>query len=109
MPALALQGVLGLLADWLPLLALLAAAINLLWKWINPSNSEVKVEVADIILLGAVPLVVMIVLHVLITLLLPLRWHKIRGHFRKNCLSVSSRSLSGIYAPTSGGCGGAAA
>jgi hypothetical protein len=99
---LALQGVLGILADWLPLLALLAAAINLLWKWINPSNSEVKVEVTDIILLGAIPLVVMIVLHVLITLLLPLRWHKIRGHFRKQMLVRIEQELDGVYAPLPG-------
>jgi energy-coupling factor transporter ATP-binding protein EcfA2 len=96
---LALQHVIVFFADWLPLIALLAAALNLLWRWIDPSNAQTKVETLDIALLLVVPLVVMIVLHVLITLLLPLRWPKIRSHFRKELAARIQAELDTIYLP----------
>jgi energy-coupling factor transporter ATP-binding protein EcfA2 len=99
---LALQHLIVFLADWLPLLALLGAAVNLIWKWLDPGQANVKVEVADIVLLGAVPLVVMIILHVLITLLLPLRWPKIRGHFKKELAARVKEELEVTYAPIPG-------
>jgi energy-coupling factor transporter ATP-binding protein EcfA2 len=99
---LAFQSIIVFLADWLPLLALLAAALNLLWRWIDPSGANTKVEAVDIALLAVVPLVVMIVLHVLITLLLPLRWPKIRGHFKKELGERIRRELDTIYSPIPG-------
>jgi hypothetical protein len=96
---LAFQHIIVFLADWLPLLALLAAALNLLWRWIDPGNANTKVEAVDIALLAVVPLVVMIVLHVLITLLLPLRWPKIRGHFKKELGERIHAELDSTYSP----------
>jgi hypothetical protein len=104
---LAFQNIIVFLADWLPLLALLAAALNLLWRWIDPGNANTKVEAVDIALLAVVPLVVMIVLHVLITLLLPLRWPKIRGHFKKELGERIRRELDSIYSPIPGDLSGA--
>jgi hypothetical protein len=99
---LAFQSIIVFLADWLPLLALFAAAMILLWRFIDPSNANTKPEAVDILLLAVVPLVVMIVLHVLITLLLPLRWPKIRGHFKKELESRIHQELDNTYSPIPG-------
>ncbi len=99
---LAMQSVIVFLADWLPLLALLAASLNLLWRWIDPYKEAARVESLDIALLAVVPLVVMIVLHVLITLLLPLRWAKIRGNFKKELGARIKLELDNTYAPVPG-------
>src|SRR4029077_18088809 len=61
---LAFQSIVVFMADWLPLVALFVAALNLLWRFIDPGNANTKPEAVDIVLLAVVPLVVMIVLHV---------------------------------------------
>jgi energy-coupling factor transporter ATP-binding protein EcfA2 len=99
---LAMQHILVFLADWLPLLALLLAATNLLWRWIDPSNEKTTVQTVDIALLAVVPLVVMIILHVLIVLLLPLRWPKIRGHFKKELAARIQQEIDAVYVPLPG-------
>ncbi len=71
-----------LLGDWLPPLTFLAAAGVLLWRFFDPQGKGYQVQLSEIALPFVVVLVVLIMLHVLISLVLPLRWPKIRGHFR---------------------------
>ena len=44
----------------------------------------------------------MIILHVLVTVLLPLRWPKIRSHFKKELLARIRQELDATYAPIPG-------
>jgi hypothetical protein len=99
---LAFQNIIVFLADWLPLLALFLAALNLVWRFIDPGKDNTRPEAVDIALLAVVPLVVMIILHVLITLLLPLRWPKIRSHFKKELGARIHHELDTTYSPIPG-------
>jgi hypothetical protein len=75
----ALRGTLSLLANTLPEVALVTTAGILLW------NFFVRGEVPDMFRLSLVvlvPLLVVVVLHLLILTLLPVRWPAIRGEFR---------------------------
>jgi hypothetical protein len=42
---------------------------------------------------------VLIILHVLITLLLPMRWRAIRGEFRRRLEERLQEALAAVYAP----------
>jgi energy-coupling factor transporter ATP-binding protein EcfA2 len=88
-----------ILSDWLPTLALLGACCALLWRYFDPSGRGYQVQLADALLPPAVTLIVLIVLHLLITLLLPLRWRNIRGEFRRQLEKRVRAVLSGVYAP----------
>jgi hypothetical protein len=76
-----LQGTIILLADWVPLLACGAMGISLLWRY---TVGERTFQWGDLLLPVVVMVMVMIVLHVLIALLLPLRWPAIRAEFEKH-------------------------
>ena len=76
-----LQTGLVFLADWLPPLAFLAACIRILWLFYVEKN--VKLEWSDFLLPVVVLLTVLVVFHILITLVLPLRWRVIRSEFRR--------------------------
>src|SRR5262249_55882419 len=70
------------LADWSPPLALLGGCVALLWRFFDPLGRGYQVELSHALLPPALTLVVLIIMHLLITLLLPLRWRNIRGAFR---------------------------
>ena len=53
----------------------------------------------DFLLPFIVLLAVLIVLHVLISLLLPLRWHSIRGEFQKRLERRLQTELHSVYCP----------
>jgi hypothetical protein len=76
-----LQSTLIFVADWLPLVAFAAMGVILLWQYTMVPG--VEFHLWDLAKLAAAPLLVMIVLHVLIVLVLPLRWHAIQGVFQR--------------------------
>jgi hypothetical protein len=76
-----LQGLLILLADWLPLLTLGGVAGVLLWGY-TVQDPPRRFEWGDLFLLFAAVLMVLIILHVLVSLFLPLRWPAIRSEFQ---------------------------
>jgi hypothetical protein len=96
------QGGLSFLGDWLPPIALLAACLALLYRYFDPGNHGYQVQLADALLPPAVTLVVLIILHILITLLLPLRWRNIRGEFRRQLEKRLQATLATVYAPLPG-------
>jgi energy-coupling factor transporter ATP-binding protein EcfA2 len=96
------QGVVVWLTDWLPPLALLAAIINLLWRFFDPDKQGYQVHTTDILLPFVVVLAVLIVLHILIGLLLPLRWPAIRGEFESLLDARLRQELESVYLPIPG-------
>ncbi len=97
------QGVIVWLTDWLPPLALLAAIVNLLWRFFNPNNVPgSEVHTTDVLLPFVVVLAVLIVLHVLIGLLLPLRWPAIRSEFQGLLDARLRQELESVYLPVPG-------
>jgi hypothetical protein len=86
-------------ADWLPLVALLAALVMMLLRTFGvveikglPAPTMLEWFVVPIIVLA-----VLVVLHLLIALLLPLRWPAIRGVFRKELHARIQQELEKTY------------
>jgi hypothetical protein len=102
-PRRVVQGVLVLLADWLPPLALLGGLIIFLWphlKQLWDSNAQSPgFSLTGALLPLAILLAVLVILHVLIALLLPMRWSAIRGEFQKELGQRLQEELDGSYAP----------
>jgi hypothetical protein len=95
-----IQGTIVFLADWVPLLALLGALVFLLWRVFNISGQvEYHFQWSDAMLPVFVLLAVLIILHLLIALLLPLRWPAIRGEFRRQLGQRLQQELEATYAP----------
>jgi hypothetical protein len=84
------------LADWLPLVALLAAAAVPLWRVFNETGYHLGLS--DVFMPLLVVLLVLIILHVLIAVLLPLRWLAIRGEFHRQLEERMRVELEQIYA-----------
>jgi hypothetical protein len=76
----AVRGTLGFLANTLPEISLIATAGMLLYKFIVEQHIPGLFEMSLVIL---IPLMVVAVLHLLIILLLPVRWPAIRDRFRE--------------------------
>jgi hypothetical protein len=93
------KGTILFLADWVPPVALLAALANLLWRFFDPYNVGYKVQLIDALLPLVVLLAVLVILHLLITLLLPLRWSAIRDEFHRQLEARLRRDLEAVYAP----------
>jgi hypothetical protein len=90
-------------ADWLPIVALLAALLHLLWQFFDPLNKGLpKPEPFDIALPFIIVLVVLVILQLLIALLLPLRWPKIRGEFKRKLERRLHGELQASYVPIPG-------
>jgi hypothetical protein len=78
-----LQQAIIILADYLPYLSLLGALGTLLWGYTMKEPPR-RFEWTDLLLPVVVVLLVLVVLHVLIALLLPLRWPAIRAQFQEH-------------------------
>jgi energy-coupling factor transporter ATP-binding protein EcfA2 len=97
------QSTLVFAADWLPIVALLAALLHLLWQFFDPLNKGLpKPEPFDIALPFIIVLVVLVILQLLIALLLPLRWPKIRGEFKRKLERRLQGELQASYVPIPG-------
>jgi energy-coupling factor transporter ATP-binding protein EcfA2 len=96
------QGTIVFLADWVPLLALLAALVFVLIRYFNLWGGEATPHLMDFLLPGVVLLSVLVVLHLLIALLLPLRWPAIRGEFEKRLAERLRVELSAHFVPLPG-------
>ncbi len=88
------QGTLVFLADWLPPLALLGALANLLWRvfYKDESIGWVHIFLPLFVLLG-----VLVILQILISLLLPLRWGAIRETFHRKLEAHVREELDKVY------------
>jgi hypothetical protein len=94
-----LQRILVFVADCLPPIAFLAALVVILWRYFNISGNERMPSLSDFLLPFVVLLTVLVVLHVLISLLLPLRWRTIRGEFQRRLEQGLRGELDCVYAP----------
>ncbi len=74
----------------------------LLWRYFNPTAENAVLHPTDVLLPFLVVLIVMVILHLLITLVLPLRWPAIRGEFRRRMEERIRQELESIYAPIPG-------
>ncbi|MGL4552683.1 MAG: hypothetical protein ACRC33_16030, partial [Gemmataceae bacterium] len=93
------QNAVVLVADWLPPLTLLAGLGVFLWRYFDPlgrSENVVK-SWTEVFLPFIALLAVLIVLHLLINLLLPLRWGAIRDEFRKKLEVRVRQELDAVY------------
>jgi hypothetical protein len=95
------QAALGFLADWAPPAALVATLVVLLLKWYNAFNVSPPPTLgwSDFLSPVYVTLIVLVILHVLIALLLPVRWSAIRGEFRQRLEARLSKELEDVYGP----------
>lgn len=93
------QTVVVWVGNWVPPVALMAALIVLLWRYFNPSAANPAPGTADVLLPFLIVLIVLVILHVLITLVLRLRWPAIRGEFRRRLEHAIRQELESIYAP----------
>jgi hypothetical protein len=94
-----LQVVVVGLANWMPPVVLLAAMAQLLWRFFDPMGRGYQFQLTDVLLPIGVLVMVLIMLHVLIALLLPLRWSAIRGEFRRRLEQRLRDELEGAYLP----------
>lgn len=94
-----LQSTLIFLADWVPSLALLAACVLLLWQYTLRTR---HFEWGDILLPFIVVLIVLIILHIAIAIVLPLRWPAIRGEFSRRLERRLANDLEKTYSAIPG-------
>jgi hypothetical protein len=85
------------LANVLPTVALLAALVNLLWRWFDPMGKGYEVYLSHALLPLVVVLVVLIILHLLIVSLMPLRWSAIRNEFHARLEARLRAELEAVY------------
>jgi energy-coupling factor transporter ATP-binding protein EcfA2 len=86
------------IADWVPPLALLAALVQLLWRYFDPAGRGYPFQVSDVLLPLIVLLIVLVILHLVIVLLLPVRWAAIRGEFQRRLQRRVLNELESVYA-----------
>ncbi len=90
------RGTIALLANTLPELALVATAGIILWQFIVEQHVPGLFQMS---LIGLVPLTVVIVFHLLVLMLLPVRWSAIRGEFTRTLGSRFQDELDRAYLP----------
>ena len=94
-----IQGVLVFLSSWLPLTAFFAAITVLLWRLFDPYDRKYDPpQLNHIFLPPLVLLGVLVLLHLLISLLLPMRWPAIRDEFKKKLGDRLRNELDSTYA-----------
>jgi hypothetical protein len=93
------QAVVVWVSNWLPPVALLAALIIFLWRYFY---DRADIHLPDVLVPLVILLAVLVMLHVLITLVLRLRWPAIRGEFHRRLEQRIRQELESIYAPIPG-------
>jgi hypothetical protein len=92
-----IQGAIVLMADWLPGLTFVAALAYLLWRYFNLDGQDYHVHLYDLLLPFALLLCVCVILHVLIAIVLPLRWQSIRDEFQRQLARSLQQELESVY------------
>jgi hypothetical protein len=95
-----LQSGLVRLANVVPELTLVAAILVLLWRYFMQDNFQPSIF--SILLPFLLTLVVLILFHMLVNWVLPLRWPNIRGEFKRQLGRRIGDSLTAAYAPLAG-------
>jgi hypothetical protein len=90
-----LQAGVILLADWVPAIVFFLACGRLLWLYFVTGT---KLELTDVFVPLIVLLLTLVLLHLLITLILPVRWPAIRSEFRRRLEQRVRAELVSAYA-----------
>jgi energy-coupling factor transporter ATP-binding protein EcfA2 len=93
-----LQAGVVFLADWLPSVTLLAACIWLLYQWFVPTPPR-PFAFGDLALPVIAVLAVLVLLHIAIALVMPMRWPAMRGEFLRHLERRLQTELQSVYAP----------
>jgi len=93
-----LQAGLIFLADWLPSITLLAACIWLLYQWFVPTPPR-PFAFGDLALPVIAVLAALVLLHIAIALVMPMRWPAMRGEFLRHLERRLQTELQSVYAP----------
>jgi hypothetical protein len=88
------------LANWVPQLTLIASILVLLWRWLY--TRDLDASLIAIAMPFLLTLVVLMLLHMIINLVLPLRWPNIRGEFQRQLRSRLGERLAAAFAPLPG-------
>jgi len=94
-----LQAGLVFLSDWLPSVTLLGACIWLLYQYFMQGRSF---ALGDLLLPLIAVLAVMVLLHIGIALVMPMRWPAMRGEFLRHLERRLQTELQNVYAPIPG-------
>jgi hypothetical protein len=81
-------------ADWLPGITFLGACINLLRLYFLSDN---KMQLFDVLIPFIIVLFVLIVLHMVMLLLMPMRWPSIRSDFHRRLTKRVREELDTVY------------
>ena len=92
-----IEGAIIFLAEWAPLLAFGGMATILLWQY-TMSEPRRTFAWGDLLLPLVAVLLLLIVMHVIIAILLPLRWHAIRAEFERRLKRRLLEDLEHAYA-----------
>jgi hypothetical protein len=87
------------LGNWLPLGALFAMLVLLLWQY---TVGERPWNTGDIFLPVVVVFIVLFLLHIVISVVLPMRWPAMRGEFQRRLERRLKAELEAVYAPIPG-------
>lgn len=90
------RGAVGLLANYLPEAVLMTTIVILLWRFIV---EDFMPQFFHVLLPVYVTLGVLVLLHVLITLVFPVRWPAIRGEFQHRLAGKVRDELARAYLP----------
>ncbi len=85
-----------LLADWLPMVAICAMVVILLWQYTMEGRAFAW---GDLLLPAVVTLLALILMHILIVLFLPLRWRTIRAELQRQVEERLLGELQGAFDP----------
>jgi hypothetical protein len=94
-----LQAALIFLSDWLPSVTLLGACIWLLYQYFMQGRSF---ALGDLLLPLIAVLAVLVVLHIGVALVMPMRWPAMRGEFLRHLERRLQADLESAYAPIPG-------
>ncbi len=94
-----IEAVVVWLGNWVPPIALLSAFIILIWRYVY---DRADIHLPDVLVPLVIVLAILVMLHVLISLVLRLRWPAIRGEFHHRLEQRIAQELESIYAPIPG-------
>lgn len=92
-----MQMLLVTLANALPELVFVSSFILLLWRYFM--ESEYRVSMFDLLLPFALTLVVLVFLHLLIAVVLPMRWTAVKEEFQRQLTERLSNEMTKVYEP----------